>query len=301
VEESLLRAHGALVFVTAQGIDRWAGEEYAAMLSRVHASRGDPRPFLIPVVHGPEPELPPFLASRMRCDSSDIAGICDAIFKALGHPTGDKPPLGTARPAAAPLEISLALSREGDDLIVGWGELQGRTRLPIAEAELLRAELRARGTLRDARQQEHAAAAMLSEIGRRLGQVFVGGLHDALTQAVAEAQAEREIVVYLRADDPGLLALPWEAVTLPGHDFALGVAPRMSVIREIVTNRAPLVRAIDGPLRILVAVAAPDDDLDTARASSEFFSGRSRVTTSGACGSASSTKAGRRSMGSATR
>jgi len=281
MEEGLTACDGALVFVSDHGVgERWAGEEYEAVLAMRHADSPDrAAPFIIPVLHGHAPKLTPFLMSRQQRQSSDIAGIADSIFKHLGFSTSDKPALGKLRGPEGPLEILIELDRDGDQIIARWGEHEGRAHLPEPEAERLREELRAAGVTRDRESRASFDRGHLEALGQRLGAVFSGALKSALAEAVVEASAERRLLIRLRATDRGaaLLSLPWEAATLPGQLTPLGIAPRTALVREVAPERPTLLRAIDGPLRVLVAVAAPDDNLDTAAELGMFLDGLERA------------------------
>lgn len=281
MEQGLATCDGAIVFLSEHGVGkRWASEEYEAMLAMISSALPDrPKPFLIPVVHGNAPDLPPFLKSRQQRASSDIAGITDSIYKHLGFTTSDKPTLGKLRLPQGPLEILLELDREGDDVIARWGEHECRARLPRIEESRIREAIRGNRVTRDGGTRLPHDATHLDAIGRRLAAALSGDLGAALGDAVAEASAERRVLLRLHATHrgAGLLALPWEAATLPGHVAPLGIAARTALVREVVPERPTLVHAIDGPLRVLVVVAAPDDDLDTAAELGVFLDGLERA------------------------
>lgn len=197
MEEGLTACDGALVFVSEHGVgERWAGEEYEAVMAMLHAdSRDRLAPFIIPVLHGLAPKLPPFLMSRQKRQSSDIAGIADSIFKHLGFPTSDKPALGELRVPEGPLDLLIELDRDGDQIIARWGEHEGRAHLPEPEAERLREELRAAGITRDREGRASFDRGHLEALGQRLGAVFSGALKNALGEAVVEASAEASSTV----------------------------------------------------------------------------------------------------------
>src|SRR6185436_17693679 len=65
--------------------------------------------------------------------------------------------------------------------------------------------------------------------------------------------------VCCEGDDPDLLGLPFEAVALP-DGRALALQPPVVMMRRPVGLAPAAAEALAGPLKILVAVAAPDED-----------------------------------------
>ncbi|MEX1364138.1 MAG: CHAT domain-containing protein [Nannocystaceae bacterium] len=91
-----------------------------------------------------------------------------------------------------------------------------------------------------------------------------------------------EVVVSLRSDDSALLSLPWEAARVGGLG-PLALIERVSTVRALDVERRGHA-SVQGPLRILVAVAAPGDDLDLEHEMSSILdavertrAGRARV------------------------
>ena len=98
----------------------------------------------------------------------------------------------------------------------------------------------------------------LEEIGSLMGEVFLpGAVGEALTRILAKARSQTipvEFAVDL-TDRPDLRGLPWEGLRHPGVDGPLALHPLVVFYRLAVANPTP--RQVEGPLRIVVAIAAP--------------------------------------------
>ena len=108
-----------------------------------------------------------------------------------------------------------------------------------------------------------ASERALIDLGRALGKiVFPGALADALSAALEEARAAGQALDLLFdiADD-GLLALPLEAARLP-DGRAPALLAGVHVMRRLAGQAGATAAAtpLAGPLRILAAVAAPDEN-----------------------------------------
>ena len=96
----------------------------------------------------------------------------------------------------------------------------------------------------------------LARAGRLLGESFLPGpLTNELERVLTAARRAHQSVRLGLAVPPGLAWLPWEA--LPGRDGGpLALDPLVRLYRKTETGA---VRMLPGPLRIVVAIAAPDD------------------------------------------
>ena len=101
----------------------------------------------------------------------------------------------------------------------------------------------------------------LEEIGSLMGEVFLpGAVGEALTRILAKARSQTIPVEF--AVDPTecpeeLRGLPWEGLRHPEVDGPLALHPLVVFYRLAVASPTP--RRVDGPLRIVVAIAAPLD------------------------------------------
>ena len=103
----------------------------------------------------------------------------------------------------------------------------------------------------------HAA---LVQAGAALGSCFLDGpAGQALAAEVATAAAGNAAVrLAVDATDPGLAALPWETLVLPGQVTPLVLQDRVEVYRTAVLEHPPPAMQVRGPLRILAVIASPE-------------------------------------------
>ena len=101
----------------------------------------------------------------------------------------------------------------------------------------------------------------LEEIGSVMGEVFLpGAVGEALTRVLAKARSQTipvEFAVDLTECPEELRGLPWEGLRHPGFDGPLALHPLVVFYRLAVASPTP--RRVEGPLRIVVAIAAPLD------------------------------------------
>ncbi len=101
---------------------------------------------------------------------------------------------------------------------------------------------------------------LLDRRSRLLGDVFLPGpVRDELERRLDAAAAADQPIRLGLAVAPGLATLPWEA--LPGPDGSpLALCELVNMYRE---SDAAAIRTQPGPLRIVVAIAAPEGDGDS--------------------------------------
>ncbi|MEK8106231.1 CHAT domain-containing protein [Micromonospora sp. M12] len=93
------------------------------------------------------------------------------------------------------------------------------------------------------------------EIGAALGHRFLDAPGAALRAELARPGRHR---LAIEVTDPALADLPWETLVPPGEDLPLALRPDVDVCRTGPDTPVPEVR-VDGPLRMLAAIASPDD------------------------------------------
>ncbi|WP_053586758.1 tetratricopeptide repeat protein [Actinomyces sp. oral taxon 414] len=100
----------------------------------------------------------------------------------------------------------------------------------------------------------------LEEIGSLMGEVFLpGAVGEALTRILTKARSQTvpvEFAVDL-TECPELRGLPWEGLRHPEVDGPLALHPLVVFYRLAVASPTP--RRVEGPLRIVVAIASPLD------------------------------------------
>jgi len=101
----------------------------------------------------------------------------------------------------------------------------------------------------------------LEEIGSLMGEMFLpGAVGEALTRILAKARSQTipvEFALDLTECPEELRRLPWEGLHHPEVDGPLALHPLVVFYRLAVASPTP--RRVEGPLRIVVAIAAPLD------------------------------------------
>ena len=148
------------------------------------------------------------------------------------------------------------LSGGGADASAGHGGV--RPGLAEAVNEARRARGRAGLAVRDlaGSQGPGGGELPLARAGRLLAESFLPGpVAAALETVLAGAERAHQLVRVGLEVPPELAGLPWEALPAPDGRGPLALHPLVSVYRK--TSAAPA-RRLPGPLRIVVAIAAPD-------------------------------------------
>jgi hypothetical protein len=168
----------------------------------------------------------------------------------------------TGPPSAGPVNLLLTVTADrvrltgpGTDVAAGHRGVSAGLAQAVDEAR--RARARAGRTLdpqpQDAGQPEEFS---LARAGRLLGELFLPGPVTAELGRVLERAGRAHQPVRLGlAVPPELAGLPWEALPGPGGG-PLALDPLVRLYRKTETGAC---RVLPGPLRIVVAIAAPDD------------------------------------------
>ena len=262
---------GIVVFSSADSVDRpWVRKEIS-YLTWANIEEGKP---LIPVSSGPGADVPPLLRSQLRRDITEY----DAIADAVRNRNSAKPPVN--RSWGRVHRVGIALNRDtadgaihstvsiGADLTFGPGRFADMARLTQAQQVFRNGFRFGRSPVAAARVQLEAG---MAELGRLLATVCLpAGSGDALLELVEGCKNGALVEVCIEAESAELLGLPFEAILLPDGKL-LATQPTVVMMRRPAGVPAPAVEAAAGPLKILVAVAAPDEgqsagvDLDHER------------------------------------
>ncbi|MFE5968966.1 tetratricopeptide repeat protein [Streptomyces sp. NPDC056463] len=98
---------------------------------------------------------------------------------------------------------------------------------------------------------------LLREVGAALSDRFLDGpVGRALSAELRRPGRHR---VGVDVTDPTVADLPWETLVPPGRDVPLALDPGVDLYRTTRRTGGPAPAAAGGPLRIVAAVAAPDD------------------------------------------
>lgn len=165
--------------------------------------------FVLPVILREGGELPVFLTSRHKLWADDLDGIVRAILSHLGLAPDPRPKLA-ALPKIEVRESRLTIERDGERVRVSDGRVSGSTVLEAGQLERMRAAVALRGPIK-----EFGACTVgdqLHQLGRELGTLlFPGEVSAALAAALDARGQDTQVCLRIRARDPELLSLAWEA------------------------------------------------------------------------------------------
>ena len=240
----------------------WPGKWFDNELSSLVVRRNEDGVRLIPVTIDAGVTLPALLRPLARRGIDQFDQIVDAI-----NGVSRKPTLGPTLTARHTTRFTVRLvgPRDGtiDIVAVRDGtEVARENHVPLTRtlqqsyAEFLQGhtELPTRGPA-EARQQSLNRA--MVELGQALGDVLFGKrIGEELRGSLQAVSASEAVELCFEASDSTLLALPFEAARLDGAVPALRAGV---TVRRIVAGAETLPgRAAASPLKVLVAVGAPD-------------------------------------------
>ncbi|MGH4026586.1 MAG: CHAT domain-containing protein, partial [Pseudonocardiaceae bacterium] len=166
---------------------------------------------------------------------------------------GGRPPLGEAVDLVLTVsDTEVRLTGGGQDVTAAHRGV--RPGLAEAINDVRRARTRLAG-LRGAAAEAVAEKVSLRRAGTLLAESFLPGpVRDGLTDVLRRAEAEH-VPVRLGVAAGRLTLLPWETLPDPLSHRPLALHPLVTVYRKLT---AQPVRPVPGPLRIVVAISAPD-------------------------------------------
>lgn len=250
---------GLIVFSPQAAASRWVQAEWSALtFARIEQGK-----VLIPLVFDDATELPPLLAPLLRRRIDDVDGIADGLRQraAAARPA---PVAQAAHVHAVHLSLRTGAS-SGCELSLRHGEaLLAQTsfeRLPTALEVALATFGQGFGGL--AVRDRAAAAARaredhMHELGRLLGALCLPGEGGAQLQGLVDACTIGQRLEFVIEADMPWLGLPFEAMRLPDGRL-LATQPPVVMWRRPAGLVRPAPPALPGPLKLLVAVGAPDE------------------------------------------
>lgn len=254
---------GLVIFSANTDQGRWVSRE----ISTLFHERVEEGKVLIPVILGAGAKLPPLIKPLARVSIEDVDRIVDAI-----HHRRVKRPLGTAARPAASHAVVLTLARDATGAIQIAVALDGSALASCAHAALPRelVELRdaflsgfRHATLRSPLSIERTAKeASIAALGRAMAALCLPARAASAIGAVLDGDGQvpgASIEIAIEGDDPELVSLPYEALRVPGSDRLLVDHPAVTMVRRPAGLVWPLAGPLPGPLKILVAVGAPDE------------------------------------------
>jgi tetratricopeptide (TPR) repeat protein len=261
INEGLASYDAGLIFFSSASLgSSWVSAEIDTLLyQRIQEGR-----CLIPVMIDRDAPLPPLLKPYARLAADQVDQLVDAIY---GRSV--KPAVAPPRAAVRERRFRLAV-RSVDDGLGVRAELDGQAAGPEVTAPLGPAFAYSyqdflRGRPAGSRAGLAAAAAtaqdQLVRLGEALGAaLFAEPVGASLSALLAEARRRNEdVLLSFETAEPGLLAIPFEAARLPGGVLP-ALEPGVRVVRRDTSAEASPLEPLPGPLRILVAVGAPDEE-----------------------------------------
>ena len=251
---------GIIVFSQHSRESRWVEAEVSYLTyARIQESK-----LLIPVVLGDDAWVPPLLRPLARRGIDEIDAIADALLHRRPGPPPRRAPehgrvervlISLNREPAGKIRVSV---RAGDQEYGNSAYSELPRRLVEAQASFLRGF---RTVLhRSAVDAERASLeGGVAELGRALRAFCLpGDSGDALANLADGCKVGVTLEVCFEAYDPVLLALPFEALRLP-DDRLLATHPTVVMMRRPTGGEDVTGTPLAGPLKILVAVGAPDE------------------------------------------
>ena len=219
---------------------------------------------VIPVMLDSDVPIPPLLRPRCRIGWDQIDQLIDAIYGRSGRPS-----LGPPRAGARQRRFVIHLRRAGQAELAVRAELDGTA---VADEQPVRLGADFAFSYADflhlslpgARQSAEALSVErdrhLHRFGDAIGRVL---FHDGIERALADlldqaSKANEAIELIVETQDAQLLTIPFEAARLSdGRTPALEIGVRM--LRRLAAAHSGSQSPQPGPLKILVAVGAPDE------------------------------------------
>ncbi len=250
---------GIIVFSRHSRESRWVDAE----ASYLTYARIQEQKIIVPVMIGDDSYVPPLLRPLARRRIDEV----EAIVQALLHPEATPAPAGPAGHGSVE-RVLVALRQNGpgiaSEVRIG-GKTYGQQTYPALPSALAAAHetfLKGfrHGLRRDAAAAErHAQEAHMAALGRALAEFCLpGDAGAAVANLVDGCPVGTTVEICCKADDPTLLGLPFEAMLLPDGRL-LALQPPVVMMRRPAGLAPAPADLLAGPLKILVAVGAPDE------------------------------------------
>jgi tetratricopeptide (TPR) repeat protein len=245
---------GVLVISAAACENPWICEEFTALLHR-GAVRGQR---LVPVLLGPVgqdlfwPSGGAVDLQGFRSDSDDRLDHLVARLRSEAQPPSLDERIGTAFVPRRHLHLRIA-PRE---VALTGGALLERSTPPEAATTL-----GSRFHQFQAMEPQSADPERLRTLGQDLASTFLPpAILRTLDAALADAEISGiRILLGLQIEDREWERLPWEVLRLPGSSQPLALSSVVEIYRHASAPAAAKLATLPGPLRVLVAVASPED------------------------------------------
>ncbi|MBU6354454.1 MAG: CHAT domain-containing protein, partial [Cyanobacteria bacterium REEB498] len=246
MNEGLEQADAGVIVFSAQSLEsRWVQAEVSS-LTHERIAGGQ---LLLPVQVGDDAYIPPLLRPFCRLRIEQHEQIADA----LRHRRSGPPPLGKA--TGERLErVRLQLQRRIDGGVAVAVRVADRGPFELVHGQLPAALVAGRRAF-----LEGASEAELLALGRALAAFcLTQEAAEALTRLLDGVGVGSTVLVEIETADPELLGLPFEALRLPDGRL-LVIQPSVVLRRRLPATTLPPTAPLAGPLKLLVAVGAPDE------------------------------------------
>ena len=254
---------GIIVFSPNSRESRWVEAESSYLTyARIQENK-----ILIPVLAHADAWVPPLLRPLARRAIHETKAIADALLhRTAGPPPVRKPELGRVER----VRVSIARDTAGVRVHVEFGNQQYATsHLPALPSRLRELQSAFRKGFRTGARSPAAAERLalentLAELGRELRSLCLPETSsEALSGLLAARPVGTTVEVCFEANDPELLALPFEALRLPDNRL-LATVPGVVTMRRPAGIQTAQIERLAGPLKILAAVGAPDEENTSA-------------------------------------
>lgn len=249
-----------LIFFSSNSPDgKWMDAEISAMIVQMIENGKQ----IIPILIDPAAPIPPLLKARARRGYDEFDNIVAAINADSG-----KPPLGSSPPATRIQRFIIRLEKNNSGSITIEASLNqniiATENAPFKQSLQSSYNQFLQGTLLGARnlsgeEQRTARERILETLGRELGSVvFYGQTGAQLGKLLKEIKVGELVDLVFESTDPELLSLPFEAARLPDGSLP-ALYPGVAIRRSAPGIKSSPWRPAPGPLKILVAIGAPDE------------------------------------------
>jgi len=257
---------GIVVFSDHSRESRWVEAE-TSYLTYARIEEGK---VLIPVLAEEGAWVPPLLRPLARRGVDEVEAIADGL---RGRSAGPPPVERGEDGKVDKVLVSLRRDEDGGiEVRVRIGdEEHGAHTLEGLPADVVRARARFLAGFRTGLRRSPEVAerssleSSLAELGRAMAALCLpGGSGAALADVVGGSPLGTTVEVCFEAGEPELLGLPFESLRLPDGRL-LATQPEVVVTRRLAGGDLEPREPFAGPLKVLVAVAAPDEESTRAK------------------------------------
>ncbi|MFL6237577.1 MAG: TIR domain-containing protein [Thermoanaerobaculia bacterium] len=271
INEGLATYDVGLLFLSKSSLESgWVSAEASTLIyQRIQEGKR-----VIPVMIEADAPVPPLLKPLARLGFEQTNELIDAIYNRLAG----KPQVAPLRTRAHERSFRIILRSAAEGGLAIRAESDGQSvapeqtsRLgadfPFTYQDFLHSVPRARSPAEAA---AASRAAELTLLGDSVGRVvFPEPVALALSTLLDKARSRGEsVILSFETAEPNLLSIPFEAACLPGERVP-ALETNVRVLRRYLGAASRDAEPLPGPLRILVAVGAPDED-ETPKAVLDF-------------------------------